>query len=178
MSRRRILLVSPIGNFRGWTALKKLEAWAHAGGVSIPHASRMDRLIFLYSTLKGGLGSGQRAFLLVTQERRGLAHHKSYYKSQLARWNFPRKGGKKKIVMAEPSPGTLSGYASSTVASVGLPPINTVSMPDTIPGPSHTITGVMVNGHYFPSQAHYAAAQHAQTLSEAEELLWHAPENV
>jgi hypothetical protein len=152
MSKLRICFVTTagLGMHKGWKALKVLEEWqaksnCAAKGFALP-TNRLDRLVHLYGLFKNTLIRGQRAYLFVGRERRDLAQAKSYYRAQLSRWGFPRKGKKS----AGPMPPPNGGYAL---------PINAqpegIFIPSVAPGP----VPVTANSTTF--------ADYAQTINHA-----------
>jgi hypothetical protein len=103
LSKLRIAFCSPLGFFKGWQALRKLEWWAKETGVFIPRQlPKQKRLTALFEEFKQRLQRGQRARLIICRERRGLNRHKSYYRSWLDARGFP--GRKKPKVATQPSP--------------------------------------------------------------------------
>jgi hypothetical protein len=120
MSKLRICFITTagLGMHKGWKVLKVLEEWqaksnCAAKGFALP-TNRIDRLVHLYGLFKNTLIRGQRSYLFVGRERRDLAQTKSYYRAQLNRWGFPRKG-KKSAGPLPPQPvfpGDVPTYAS------------------------------------------------------------------
>ena len=103
MSKLRIAFYSPLGHFKGWQALRKLELWARETNILIPRQLPKDkRLVNLFEQFRARLSRGQRAGLILCRERRGLRCHKSYYRNWLMGRGFP--GRKKPKVVTQPGP--------------------------------------------------------------------------
>ena len=166
MSKLRIAFYGPLGYFKGWQALRKLELWARETNILIPRQlSKEKRLVNLFEQFKARMSRGQHAGLIVCRERRGLNRHKSYYRRWLDARGFP--GRKKPKVATQPSP--TNPYIAYQQSHPNSKPPGDFLIP---PGAQVVhYSGVAPSPNFIIDSVTQASLQHAQeTLSMAQQF--------